>query len=99
MIDIFKNGKVSVVDVRTPAEFMGGHVVGSVNIPLNEIPNRMEELRSLKSPVVLCCASGGRSAQATGFLAMKGLDCIDGGSWTTVNFYQSQAAPGASKEF
>jgi len=46
----------TVVDVRTPAEFMGGHVAGSINIPLNEVPYRMEELKSLKSPLILCCA-------------------------------------------
>lgn len=92
MINIFKSGKGTVVDVRTPAEFMGGHVAGAVNVPLNEIPQRLDELKGLESPVILCCASGGRSAQAMGYLSVKGLDCIDGGSWTTVNYLQSQAA-------
>jgi len=58
------NGKITIVDVRTPGEFMGGHVVGSVNIPLNEIMERLEEIKSMKQPIILCCASGGRSGQA-----------------------------------
>ncbi|MBK8499254.1 MAG: rhodanese-like domain-containing protein [Flavobacteriales bacterium] len=37
----------SIVDVRTPEEFAGGHVPGSINIPLNEVPERVEELRAL----------------------------------------------------
>jgi hypothetical protein len=33
---------------------MGGHVAGSINIPLNEIPHRMQEIQELKAPLVLC---------------------------------------------
>ncbi len=51
----------TIVDVRTYEEFMGGNVAGSINIPLNEIPARIEDLKALKAPLILCCASGGRS--------------------------------------
>jgi rhodanese-related sulfurtransferase len=44
---------------------MGGNVVDSINIPLNEIPERVEELKKLNAPLILCCASGNRSGQAT----------------------------------
>jgi phage shock protein E len=77
--------KVTIVDVRTPGEFMGGHVAGSINIPLNEIPQRVSELKSMKQPIVLCCASGGRSGQATAFLQQHGINCENGGSWLDVN--------------
>jgi rhodanese-related sulfurtransferase len=43
---------------------MGGNVVDSINIPLNEIPERVEELKKLNAPLILCCASGNRSGQA-----------------------------------
>jgi len=78
--------KVTIVDVRTPGEFMGGHVAGSINIPLNEIPQRVNELKSMKQPIVLCCASGGRSGQATAFLQQHGINCENGGSWLDVNY-------------
>lgn len=75
-----------IVDVRTYGEFMGGHVAGSINIPLNEIPNRLDEIKELQQPLVLCCASGGRSGQATSYLRGMGVDCENGGSWLDVNF-------------
>ena len=87
---ILKENLGTIVDVRTYGEFMGGHVVDSINIPLNEISERMEELKNLKSPLILCCASGGRSGQAQHFLSQSGIECYNGGSWLEVNFYKSQ---------
>ncbi|HSP40245.1 MAG TPA: rhodanese-like domain-containing protein [Gillisia sp.] len=88
--EIIKNKLGTVVDVRTPAEFMGGSVYGAVNIPLNEIPLRMDELKELKLPLILCCASGNRSGQAANYLSRQGIDCLNGGSWTEVNYLTSQ---------
>lgn len=87
---IIKEKQGTIVDVRTIEEFSGGNVVGSINIPLHEIVDRMEEVKALKQPLVLCCASGGRSGQATGYLSQQGINCINGGSWFDVNYYQSQ---------
>jgi rhodanese-related sulfurtransferase len=80
-----KTNKQTIVDVRTPGEFMGGHVVGSINIPLNELPDKVEEIKQLPQPIILCCASGGRSGQAEYFLSKLGIECINGGSWFQVN--------------
>ncbi|OIQ30324.1 MAG: sulfurtransferase [Bacteroidetes bacterium MedPE-SWsnd-G2] len=76
---------MKVIDVRTREEFMGGHVVDSINIPLNELPNRISELQNLSAPIVLCCASGNRSAQGVNFLQNQGISCENGGSWLEVN--------------
>ena len=73
----------TIVDVRTPEEFIGGHVEGSINIPLSEVTARLEELKTMQ-PLVLCCASGGRSGQATTYLAEQGLEVINGGGWSEV---------------
>ena len=81
----------TIVYVRTHGEFMGGNVAGSINIPLNEIPERIEELKALKSPLVLCCASGGRSGQAQHYLSQQGIECFNGGSWLNVNYYKSNS--------
>lgn len=80
------NTTKTVVDVRTPAEFMGGHVAGSINIPLQEVPDRLDEIKALPQPIILCCASGGRSGQATMFLQSRGIECENGGSWMDVNY-------------
>jgi len=83
--EIDMNNNKMIIDVRTPGEFMGGHVAGSINIPLQEIQQRLDEIKSFQQPIVLCCASGGRSGQATAFLKHHGVDCENGGSWFDVN--------------
>ena len=80
-----------IIDVRTPAEFMGGHVAGSINIPLSEIPQRMDELRAMEGNIILCCASGNRSGQAAAFLKANGIPCENGGSWLDVNYMTTGA--------
>lgn len=87
---IIKESQGTVVDVRTAGEFEGGHVAGSVNIPLHDISARIEELKKLKSPLILCCASGNRSEQAFQYLTQQGIESINAGSWFDVHEYQSQ---------
>jgi rhodanese-related sulfurtransferase len=53
---------------------------------------RLEELKALNAPLILCCASGNRSGMATQLLQKEGIECINGGSWLDVNYYQSLAA-------
>ena len=62
------------VDVRTPEEVAREAVPGATHIPLDEIPVRWEEFKSMPRPLVLFCRSGGRSGQALEFLASKGID-------------------------
>ncbi len=83
---IIKEKKGTIVDVRTKGEFMGGNVTGSINIPLQEIVQRIDELKKLQQPLVLCCASGNRSGQAQGYLSQQGIECVNGGSWHDVNY-------------
>ncbi len=75
-----------IIDVRSREEFQGGNVAGSVNIPLQEIPARIEEIRTMTQPIWLCCASGNRSGQAAEFLRGHQIDCENVGSWLDVNF-------------
>ncbi|MDP4284520.1 MAG: rhodanese-like domain-containing protein [Bacteroidota bacterium] len=75
----------TILDVRTPGEFIGGNVAGSINIPLQEIPQRLNEIKQMLQPIIICCASGNRSGQATQFLKSKGVECDNGGSWIEVN--------------
>jgi phage shock protein E len=89
---IIKNRKGTIVDVRTPGEFRSGSVKGSINIPLQEVQQRMDEVKRLKQPLVLCCASGGRSGQAHRYLLAQGVECVNGGPWLEVDYIQSQNA-------
>ena len=83
--ELINDSKTTIVDVRTEAEFLEGNVNGSINIPLHEVIDRMEELTQMQ-PLVLCCLSGGRSGQATDFLQAQGCDQVyNGGGWKTVD--------------
>lgn len=73
-----------VLDVRTPAEFSQGCVPGSLNIPLDQLPSRLGELDPAR-PVLLCCASGGRSGMAKQFLDREGFQrTVNAGPWTNL---------------
>ncbi|MBL8002464.1 MAG: rhodanese-like domain-containing protein [Flavobacteriales bacterium] len=83
--NLLRTGQAAVIDVRSPGEFNMGHVPGSVNVPLQEIPARMNELKAIGKPLVLCCASGNRSGQAERYLRQQGWDNVyNGGSWADV---------------
>lgn len=82
---LVKENQGTIVDMRSYAEFTGGYVVGSINIALNEIPKRIEEIKKLQMPLIFCCASGNRSRQAQHFLSYQGIKCYNGGSWLAVN--------------
>ena len=80
---LLKEG-AQVVDVRSLAEFAGGHAAGSVNIPLPEISGRARELDPNRA-VIVCCASGTRSAMAAHRLRKQGFkQVLNAGSWRSL---------------
>ena len=71
-----------ILDVRSHGEFATGHIEGSINIPVNKLPENLNKLKSKSKPVITCCASGLRSASAKAILESKGyVKVINGGSW------------------
>jgi len=62
----------AVIDVRSPDEFADGAYPGARNIPVNTLPNRWAEVGPKDKPVVVYCASGGRSAVAQQMLKAQG---------------------------
>jgi rhodanese-related sulfurtransferase len=82
--EALKSGAV-IIDVRTPQEYDNGRVPGSINIPVDRISSNIERIKAMKKPVVLCCASGVRSATAKNILKSAGLnEVFNGGSWESV---------------
>lgn len=71
MKNILENA--TVIDVRTPEEFSGSHYPNAVNIPLNELPQRLDEIKEMKQPIVAYCRSGNRSGMAVSILKQSGL--------------------------
>jgi rhodanese-related sulfurtransferase len=89
MNEIINDPKATILDVRSEGEFAMGHVPGSINIPLQEVPDRVEEINGMSRPIVLCCAGGTRSGQAKLFLESQGLsDLYNGGGWADVQIHK-----------
>jgi phage shock protein E len=84
--DLIQQHNAIIIDVRETWEFQGGHVEGSFNIPLGEVPPRLEEFKNMEGPIVLICASGNRSGMAANWLAAQGVKNVyNGGGWYEVN--------------
>lgn len=79
--ELVKNGAV-ILDVRSKAEFAGGHIKGSVNIPVDTLSNNLSKLKDKNKLVITCCASGMRSASAKSILVANGYTEVhNGGGW------------------
>ena len=77
---LLKEG-AQVVDVRSPAEFLAGHASGSVNVPLQDNEQGARALDPNKW-IIVCCASGTRSAMAGRKLRGLGFSrVLNAGSW------------------
>jgi phage shock protein E len=90
MNHLINDPKATIIDVRTPEEFMDEHAPDSINIPLHEIPERLAEIKAMSQPLIMCCRSGARSGNATQWLRAQGIqEVYNAGPWTEVAYYQS----------
>jgi rhodanese-related sulfurtransferase len=64
-----------LLDVRGRAEYAAGHVPGAANIPLDELPDRLGELRGT-AQIAAICQSGRRSIRAAEQLGATGIDAV-----------------------
>lgn len=78
---------MTIIDVRGLQEYKSGHADNSINIPLQDVSIRLEEIRKFTEPIILCCASGNRSGQAVDFLTSQGIVCENAGAWQDVINY------------
>jgi phage shock protein E len=78
--DLLAKGAI-IIDVRNPGEFAARNHKGSINIPLQQIVQNMEIIKAHKKPVVVCCASGVRSASAKNMIAKAGMEVENAGGW------------------
>ena len=74
--DLPRDGSVTLLDARTPAEYARGCAEGFVNIPLDELRGRLDEI-PLDKPLYVMCQSGLRSYLACCILAQNGYDCYN----------------------
>jgi len=71
-----RDGSVVLLDTRTPYEYSYGHVEGFINIPVDELRERIHEIPEGKQVYVIC-QSGLRSYIATRILMGYGFDCYN----------------------
>jgi rhodanese-related sulfurtransferase len=65
-----------LVDVRSPSEFAAGHIPGAINIPVQQLDTRMNELQPKDAAVVVYCRSGHRSGNAARMLKSAGFAAV-----------------------
>lgn len=67
--------ELTVIDVRTPAEYASGHLPGALNVPLDRIRRALPDIRHAaeRGDVLVVCASGARSESACKLLAEQGI--------------------------
>jgi rhodanese-related sulfurtransferase len=67
--------ELTVIDVRTPAEYASGHLPGALNIPLDHVRRALPEIRHAadRGDVLVVCASGARSENACKLLSEQGI--------------------------
>lgn len=73
-----------IIDVRTHEEFAAGHINGSKNIPLQVISSKLNDIKKINKPIIVCCRSGMRSGQANSILKQNGIESINGGGWASL---------------
>jgi len=73
-----------VLDVRPMSMYEKGHITGSLNIELKDVPRKLEDIKALNQSIITVCVGGVMSAQAEQYLKQKGLDVINGGPWNNV---------------
>lgn len=73
--------KATIVDVRTPEEFVESHFPNAINIPLDQVQQRINEFNKMPKPIITYCRSGARSGIAISFLIQAGITEVqnDGG--------------------
>ena len=81
--DLVKQGAI-ILDVRSKGEYQGGHIKGSINIPVDTLNNNLSKLKKDK-PIITCCASGMRNASAKSILKSNGFtEVYNGGGWSSL---------------
>ena len=82
LLKIYDDPKANLLllDVRTPYEFKDHHLLGSINIPIDDLEKRLEELPKDKH-IITICEHGVRSGICERFLKLKGykVDTLEGG--------------------
>ncbi|MEW1757564.1 rhodanese-like domain-containing protein [Streptomyces cyaneofuscatus] len=94
-------GEFTVIDVRTPGEYAGGHLPGAHSIPLDRLDEATSALKNAArhASLLIVCASGARSAKGGEKLAAQGIDAttLEGGTSAWVAAGQEIERPAGAR--
>lgn len=77
MVELINRQDAVVVDVRPIADFVQGHILNAINVPLNGFSKQIEQLRKYQErPIVIHCRSGAQSGQACRDLRKQGFQQV-----------------------
>jgi rhodanese-related sulfurtransferase len=97
MVQLMNREKAVVIDVCEPDEFARGHVIGSKNLPLGQLEEKLGQVVKNKSAqVIMVCQVGARSARAAATARKLGYDnaqSLSGGlrAWTAASMPTEKA--------
>lgn len=76
-INMINHEKAVVIDVREDKEFVEGHIINSIHIPLGNVQQRIDELKAhSQKPIIVSCRSGARSNAACSMLRKNGFENV-----------------------
>ncbi|MEO1518437.1 MAG: rhodanese-like domain-containing protein [Bacteroidota bacterium] len=81
LVDFYRRQEVIVLDVRRPSEFIQAHIDQACNIPYEDIPLFLNEIRAWEKAVITCSANGFRAERAADFLNSQNIPAVNGGQW------------------
>lgn len=76
-VDAVRNPDSTFIDIREAYELeLEGKIEKAVNIPLTQIPDRIDEIKKMQKPIVLFCRGGNRATSALNFLIDNGIEDV-----------------------
>lgn len=85
--DAIKSPNASLIDIREAYELeTNGCVDCATNIPMSQVPDRIDDFKKMQKPIVIFCAGGNRAASVLSYLKENGIEeCFNGGGFCDVN--------------
>ena len=84
-VEMYLQNGAQILDVRTQREWDNDHIENAKHIPLQDLQNHVDELKSMNKPFIVCCESGVRSSKAAKFLNLHNIEATNGGGWVSLS--------------
>lgn len=84
--NIINSTTKTLLDVRTPEELLSeGKIPNAISIPMNDIPEKLEEIKKFSLPIIVFCKAGARAEKVTNYLLKQGIsEVYNGGGFQDI---------------